>query len=337
MHCLVTGGAGFVGSHLCERLLAQGDAVTVLDNLSTGSFRNVEHLAQNKRFRCVVDTITREDTVAEVVRDCDQVYHLAAAVGVELVLDRPVETIMTNIRGTEVVLEQACRYRRRTLLVSTSEVYGKSDQDAFAETDDRIMGPTNLCRWAYAETKAMDEFLGLAYHTEKQFPVVIARLFNTVGPRQTGRYGMVVPRFVEQALANRPITVYGTGEQTRCFCHVADVVPALIELMNRNDCVGEVYNVGSDQEITIAELARRVIRLTRSKSQIAMVSYENAYARGFDEMLHRKPNLDKLRRTLGRWAPRGLDCVLRDVIAEKRSEVEKRKPRTRNRLTRAGT
>ena len=317
MRCLVTGGAGFVGSHLCERLLAQGDAVTVLDNLSTGSFRNVEHLARNERFRCVVDTITREDTVAELVKDCDRVYHLAAAVGVELVLDRPVETIMTNIRGTEVVLEQACRYRRPTLLVSTSEVYGKSDRESFAETDDRVMGPTHLCRWAYAETKAMDEFLGLAYFSEKQFPVVIVRLFNTVGPRQTGRYGMVIPRFVEQALANRPLTVYGTGEQTRCFCHVADVVPALIELMNREECVGQVYNVGSDQEITIGELARTVIRLAGSKSEIAAISYEKAYAPGFDEMLHRKPNLDKLRRTLGRWAPRALEAILKDVIADK--------------------
>jgi UDP-glucose 4-epimerase len=315
---LVTGGAGFIGSHLCEYLLAGEHSVLVLDNLSTGDFRNIEHLATNPRFACVIDTITRMETVAELVKDCDAVFHLAAAVGVELVVDRPVETISTNLRGTENLLEQACRYRRRTLLVSTSEVYGKSTNEHFTETDDRLMGPTHLCRWAYAATKAMDEFLGLAYYSEKQFPVSIVRLFNTVGPRQTGRYGMVVPRFTEQALRDQPITIYGTGEQTRCFCHVMDAVPALVEVMSRAEAVGQIYNVGSDREISMNALAALVIERCGSASPVLHIPYSEAYGPGFDDMMRRKPNVAKLRALLGGWEPCSLEQILDDVIAEKR-------------------
>jgi len=328
MRSLVTGGAGFIGSHLCELLLSRGDSVIVLDDLSTGKFGNVEHLATNRMFRCVVDTITNRQTVSELVKECDVIYHLAAVVGVELVVDRPVETIMTNLQGTEVLLEQACRYRKKTMLFSTSEVYGKSNRHSFSETDDHVMGPTHLCRWAYAATKAMDEFLGLAYYAEKRFPVVIVRLFNTVGPRQTGRYGMVIPRFVEQALTRRSITVHGTGEQTRCFCHVGDVVPALVQLMTRGDTVGEIYNVGSDEEITIRDLAERVVRLAGTNCEIVTVPYDQAYGPGFEDMQRRKPDVSKLRRTLGAWSPRSLEDILRDVIAAKRAETGERQSRT---------
>ena len=322
MRYLVTGGAGFIGSHLCETLLASGHSVIVLDNLSTGDFRNIEHLASDPRFDCVIDTITCVDTVAELVKDCDEIFHLAAAVGVQLVVDRPVETIMTNMRGTENLLEQACRYRRRTLLVSTSEVYGKSVNDEFTETDDRQMGPTHLCRWAYAATKAMDEFLGLAYYSEKQFPVSIVRLFNTIGPRQIGRYGMVVPRFVEQALRGQPITIYGSGEQTRCFCHVKDVVPALIKIMEQQEAIGEIYNVGSNTEISIRGLAETIIARCGGDSEISLIPYEQAYGPGFDDMMRRKPNIAKLRALLGEWEPRPLGDILDDVIAEKRAALE---------------
>ena len=320
MRYLVTGGAGFIGSHLCEQLLGAGHSVIVLDNLSTGVFRNVEHLSDNPNFSCIVDSITNEETVAELMKDCDRVFHLAAVVGVELVVDRPVETILTNMRGTDVILEHACRYRRPTLLVSTSEVYGKSANESFAEEDDRQMGPTHLCRWAYAATKAMDEFLGFAYFYEKQFPVIIIRLFNTVGPRQTGRYGMVVPRFVEQALGDQPLTIHGTGEQTRCFCHVKDVVPTMVRLMERKESFGEIYNVGNDQEVTIDDLAQRVIELTGSKSKTVKIPYEKAYGYGFEDMMRRRPDLGKLRQALGDWNPASLDDILRDVIAEKRDQ-----------------
>lgn len=318
MRYLITGGAGFIGSHLCEQLLAEGHTITVLDDLSTGNFKNIEHLVYHANFSCVIDSITNEATVAECVRGCDEIFHLAAAVGVELIVDKPVNTIVTNIRGTEIVLEQACRYRKKTLITSTSEVYGKSAKESFAEDDDMVLGPTNRCRWSYAASKAIDEFLALAYHIEKHFPVVIARLFNTVGPRQTGRYGMVVPRFVTQALQGEPITIYGTGEQTRCFCHVKDVVGALVELMRRRECVGQVFNIGNDQEISMNGLAQRIIELTGSASPLVHVPYEKAYGPGFEDMLRRRPDVGKLRRLLGVWTPRPLDAILQDVIEEKR-------------------
>lgn len=319
MRYLVTGGAGFIGSHLCELLLAAGHRVTVLDNLSTGRFRNIEKLAEHPDFRAVIDTITNPATVAECVKDCDQIFHLAAAVGVELVVDRPVETIMTNIRGTEIVLEEASRYRRKTLVVSTSEVYGKGVNETFGEEDDRLMGPTTRSRWGYAASKAMDEFLALAYYQEKQFPVVIVRLFNTVGPRQRGRYGMVIPRLVGQALRGEALTIHGTGEQTRCFCHVGDVVPALRGLMDLPAAVGEIFNVGNDEEVTINRLAERILALTGSASGIQHIAYDAAYGPGFEDMLRRRPRLDKLRGALGGWSPRGLDEILRDVIGEMRA------------------
>jgi UDP-glucose 4-epimerase len=322
MRYLITGGAGFIGSHLCEHLLAGGHSVTVLDNLSTGQFRNIEGLAEHPHFRAIIDTITNEATVAECVKDCDQIFHLAAAVGVELVVDHPVETIMTNIRGAEIVLEQASRYRRKTLIVSTSEVYGKGVNESFGEDDDRLMGPTTRSRWGYAASKAMDEFLALAYHQEKQFPVVIVRLFNTVGPRQTGRYGMVIPRLVAQAVRGEALTIHGTGEQTRCFCHVGDVVPALAQLMEQRAAVGQIYNIGNDEEVTIEQLARRIVALTGSHSEIVKIPYADAYGPGFEDMLRRKPRLDKLRALLGSWAPRKLDEILTDVIADVRRQAQ---------------
>ena len=318
MRYLITGGAGFIGSHLCEALLAGGHKIMVLDDLSTGNFKNIEHLVYHENFSCVIDSITNEATVAECVRGCDEIFHLAAAVGVELIVDRPVNTIVTNIRGTEIVLEQACRYRKKTLITSTSEIYGKSTKESFSEDDDMVLGPTNRCRWSYAASKAVDEFLALAYNIEKHFPVVIARLFNTVGPRQTGRYGMVVPRFAIQALRGEPLTIYGTGEQTRCFCHVRDTIGALIQLMGRRECVGQVYNVGDDHEISMNALAARIVALTGSRSPVTHVPYEEAYGPGFEDMLRRRPNIDKLRGLLGEWSPRPLDAILEDVIAEKR-------------------
>ena len=251
MRVLVTGGAGFIGSHLCEALVHQGHQVTVLDDLSTGRFENIEHISG---LTCVVDTTLNKDIVRDLVREADVVYHLAATVGVQLVVEQPVRTLVNNIRGTETVLEETSRYRRRLLITSSSEVYGKGMNPEFRETDDRIMGATSLSRWGYAASKAMDEFLALAYWYEKRHPVVIVRLFNTVGTRQTGRYGMVIPRFVAQALRNEPLTVFGDGEQSRCFTYVGDVVPALIKLMERRDLCGEVFNIGSGQGITVSRL-----------------------------------------------------------------------------------
>jgi UDP-glucose 4-epimerase len=321
MRYLVTGGAGFIGSYVCEYLLKEGHEVTALDDLSTGTFKNVQHLDPDPNFTCIVDSITDASTVASLVKDCDQIFHLAAAVGVELVVDHPVNTVLTNLRGAEIVLEQACRYRRKTILTSTSEVYGKSTKDKFSEVDDRVMGPTHLSRWAYAASKAMDEFLGLAYHREKQFPVVIARLFNTVGPRQTGRYGMVIPRFVSQAVRNQPITIHGTGEQTRCFCHVRDVVPALIQLMNTPEAVGEIYNVGADTEVSVVELAHLVVELAQSRSEIVKIPYDEAYGPGFEDMLQRRPDITKLRNVLGEWNPRTLEAIIEDVIDDVRKRL----------------
>lgn len=321
MRYLVTGGAGFIGSYVCDHLLKEGHEVTVLDDLSTGTFKNVQHLDSHPNFTCIVDSITNESTVASLVKDCEQIFHLAAAVGVELIVDHPVNAVLTNIRGAEIVLEQACRYRRKTLLTSSSEVYGKSTKEKFSELDDRVMGPTHLSRWAYAASKAMDEFLGLAYHSEKQFPVVIARLFNTVGPRQTGRYGMVIPRFVSQAVRKQPITIHGTGEQTRSFCHVQDVVPALVHLMKTPEAVGEIYNVGADAEVSIVELARLVVELADSRSEIVKIPYDEAYGAGFEDMLQRRPDVTKLRNILGEWNPRSLKAIIEDVIDDVRKRV----------------
>lgn len=316
MKVFITGGAGFIGGHLSDFLLERGDEVVVLDNLSTGEYRNIEYLESNPRFRCLVDDVRNESLVEGLIRDSDCVFHLAASVGVRLVIERPTECLINNIMGTEVVLKYACRYRKPVLVTSTSEVYGKSSKATFEETDDSIMGATSKSRWGYAASKAIDEFLALAYYEEKSVPVVIVRLFNTVGPKQTGRYGMVIPNFVRQALHGEPITVYGDGEQTRCFAHVRDVVPALTGLLEHPKARGQVFNVGSQEEVSIRQLAERVIGLTGSKSKIEVIPYEQAYSGGFEDMLRRVPDLTKIRGLIGYTPKYDLDGILRDVIAE---------------------
>ncbi len=319
MKALVTGGAGFIGSHLCEALVARGDTVFVLDDLSTGRFENIEHLGG---VTCVIDSTLNQEIVRDLVREVDVVYHLAAAVGVELVVNEPIRTIVNNIRGTETVLEETCRYRRRLLITSTSEVYGKGPGRVFREDDDCVIGPTTRTRWSYAASKAIDEFLGLSYWYEKRHPVVVVRLFNTVGPRQTGRYGMVIPRFVAQALRNEPLTVHGDGQQTRCFGYVGDVVPALVTLMNRADLCGQVFNIGNTQSVTIEELARRVIARTASQSAIQYIPYSDVYGPGYEDMRHRAPCLDKIKETIGYEPSTSLDAILDAVIAYVRAREE---------------
>ena len=315
MRALVTGGAGFIGSHLTEALLAQGHQVTVIDDLSTGRFENIAHLCPDPHFGFAIETITNETVMDRLASECDVIFHLAAAVGVKLIVERPVHTIETNILGTEMVLRLANRYRRKVLIASTSEVYGKGVRVPFSEEDDRVIGPTSKSRWAYATSKAVDEFLGLAYHREKEVPVVVLRFFNTVGPRQTGRYGMVIPRFVNWALAGEPIQVYGTGAQSRCFCNVADTVRAITGLMEAPAAVGEIFNIGTDEEVTIDELARRVKTMTLSSSEIVHVPYDDAYAPGFEDMDRRVPDIDKINRTIG-WKPTlTLDQTLEGIIA----------------------
>ncbi len=311
---LITGGAGFIGSHLAEALLERGHYVYVIDNLSTGRLENIQHLRPHPRFGVAVETILNETVMDRLVSECDMIYHLAAAVGVELIVKNPVETIETNILGTQVVLKLANRYLRRVLIASTSEIYGKSEKVPFSEEDDRILGPTSRSRWSYADSKAIDEYLALAYHKEKKLQVVVARLFNTVGPRQTGRWGMVIPRMVTQALRGKPITVYGDGKQIRSFTYVKDTVRALIGLMESNGTVGQIYNVGSQNSISIGELAQRIKELTGSTSEIMYVPYEQAYEKGFEDMRIRIPDLSKIRRDIG-WEPEyTLDDILRDVI-----------------------
>jgi nucleoside-diphosphate-sugar epimerase len=312
---LITGGAGFVGSHLTEALLARGDSVWVLDNLSTGAIDNVDHLKADRRFHYTIDTVMNEPVLAELIDRVDVVIHLAAAVGVRLIVESPVNTIETNVHGTEMVLKLANKKKKKVLIASTSEVYGKSTAVPFREDADLVMGPTTKGRWSYACSKAIDEFLALAYHKEKRLPVVIARLFNTVGPRQTGRYGMVIPNFVKQALLGHPLTVHGDGTQTRCFTFVTDVVGALIDLSERDDAVGEVFNIGNDrEEVAILDLARRVKERTRSKSEIVLVPYDQAYEEGFEDMPRRVPDLGRIRRLTG-YEPRvQLDEILDRVI-----------------------
>ena len=299
MKALITGGAGFVGSHLAEALLEREEEVYVIDNLSTGSIENIEHLKENRRFHYTIDTIINEPVTAELVDRADVVFHLAAAVGVRLIVESPVNTIETNVHGTETVLKLANKKKKKVLLASTSEVYGKSVQFPFREGSDLVLGATNKGRWSYACSKAIDEFLALAYFKEKKLPVVVTRLFNTVGPRQTGQYGMVIPTFVKQAISGRPITVFGDGSQSRCFTDVFDVVRAIITLVERSEAVGEVFNVGSEQEITILELARKVKELTGSKSEIVFVPYDEAYEEGFEDMQRRIPDMSKLRSLTG--------------------------------------
>ncbi len=316
MKYLVTGGAGFIGSHLTERLLGEGHRVLVLDDLSTGRFENVAHLEGRPGFELRVASVTDPAVVEACVTESEAVFHLASAVGVRLVVDQPVKTIETIVGGTDTVLRSCARFRRPVLLTSTSEVYGKSDKIPFAEGDDCVIGPTTTRRWAYACAKALDEFLAMAHWSESRLPVVIARLFNTVGPRQTGRYGMVIPRFVAQGLAGEPITVYGDGTQSRCFAHVLDVVGALVRLMAEPKARGDVFNVGNAEEVTILQLAERVRALTGSKSPIRLVPYGVAYVAGFEDMVRRVPDLTKVRDLIGYRPTRGLDQILADVLDE---------------------
>ena len=317
---LITGGAGFIGSHLCERLLADGHSVTVLDDLSTGHAVNVKHLRGNPNFKFVRDSVCNNGTVNQLVQSADVVYHLAAAVGVKLVAEEPVRTIRTTIHGTEVVLDAADRFGKKVLITSSSEVYGKGSRVPFSEDDDVVMGATSYSRWCYAYSKAIDEFLGMAYNKESGLPVVLVRLFNTVGPRQVGMYGMVLPRFVEAALADRPITVYGDGKQTRCFCHVSDVVGALMALTANETVFGRVFNLGGTEEISINELAERVIKLAGSRSRIEHIPYEQAYGRPFDDLVRRVPNTGRIKEAIGFKQTYDTDQIIQSVIDYQRQQ-----------------
>jgi UDP-glucose 4-epimerase len=316
---LITGGAGFVGSHLAEELLERESTVHVLDDLSTGAMDNIRQFKGNPSFSYTIESAASASTVAELVDEADHVFHLAAAVGVELIVDSPVRTIETNVHCTEIVLGAANKKQKPVFIASTSEVYGKSDDLPFREDGDLLLGPTNTGRWSYACSKAIDEYLALAYWKERGLPVVIGRLFNTVGPRQTGRYGMVVPSFVRQALAGEPITVHGDGQQRRCFCHVKDVVRAMAGLMESEQAVGEVFNIGSTEEVTMLELADRVRKACDSDSEIRLVPYEEAYEAGFEDMRRRIPDVKKIADCLA-WRPtRTLDEILGDVIESQRA------------------
>ncbi len=320
-HALITGGAGFIGSHLAERLLADGQQVTIMDNLSTGQFRNIVHLEGNPRFRYAIEDIRNIHVLDRLASECDVIYHLAAAVGVEKIISAPIETIEVNIGGTEVVLQTARRYRKKVLIASTSEIYGKGVRFPFHEDDDRLMGPTTRSRWSYAASKAIDEFLALAYHKEVGLPVVIMRFFNTVGPRQTGQYGMVLPRFVRWALAGAPLEVYGDGQQSRCFCNVRDVVTAMVDLAAAPQAVGQVFNIGSQEEITIGELAERVRQRTGSRSEVRYVPYDQAYEAGFEDFRRRVPSLEKIRAAI-EWSPTiPLDQTIDEIVAYYREET----------------
>ena len=299
MKVLITGGAGFIGSHLTDALLEQGHRVTIIDDLSTGRMENFAHVRQHPNFHFAIETIMNETVMDRLVSECDVIYHLASAVGVELIVSSPVEVIERCVLGSETVLKIANRYKRKVLITSTSEVYGKSTKVPFSEEDDRLLGPTTKSRWSYSCSKAIDEFLALAYFKEKGLPVVLVRLFNTVGPRQTGQYGMVVPRFIKQAMEGRDLTVYGDGSQSRCFGYVGDVVGALINLMNHPQAVGQIFNIGNTQEVTIMELAQRVLALTGSHSKIKLVPYEEAYEQGFEDMARRLPDLTKIKSLIG--------------------------------------
>ena len=321
MRILVTGGAGFIGSHLAERHLGRGDEVYILDDLSTGSIDNIKVIKNHPRLSYHIDSVANNYLTAELVDMCDIIYHLAAAVGVRLIVESPVRTIETNIRGTEVILSLAAKKRKRVLITSTSEVYGKRERVPFREDDDLVMGPTSKGRWSYACSKAIDEFLAIAYWKEKRVPTVIARLFNTVGPRQTGRYGMVIPNFVRQALTGDDLTVFGNGTQSRCFTHVSDAVGALMGMAEHPDAVGEVYNVGSDSEISILELAERIKHLTASSSRIVMVPYDQAYEEGFEDMLRRVPDISKIKGLIGYEPTKDLDEILATVIEYQRASL----------------
>jgi len=317
---LVTGGAGFIGSHLAELLLQDGWQVFALDDLSTGARSNIAHLEELPDFHLVVESILSQSVVSELVNRCDVVYHLAAAVGVRLIVEQPVHTMVTNVQGTETVLEYCARYGRRVLVASSSEIYGDHrDERPLSEEDRRVYGPTTEKRWLYADSKAMDEHLALSYHLERGLDAVVVRLFNTVGPRQSGRYGMVIPRFVDKALAGEPLEVHGDGTQTRSFCHVSDTVRALVGLMDATGISGEIFNVGSSERIRIIDLAARIREMTRSDSEVVFVPYEQVYGQGIEDTLHREPATGKIREAIG-WTPeRDLNQILRDVVEHART------------------
>jgi len=322
MNVLITGGAGFIGSHLAEALLGLGHGVVVVDDLSTGSLDNLRPVAGLGEFRFVRESVRNESTMTLLVERADVVFHLAAAVGVQLIVDRPVHTIETNIHGSEVVLALANKFGRKIVIASTSEVYGKNTKVPFGEADDTVLGSTRFSRWSYACSKMVDEFLALAYNDQYGLPAIVCRFFNTVGPRQTGRYGMVVPRFVRWALAGETIEIYGSGKQSRCFCNVADVVGALIRLIDCDEAVGEVVNIGSTESITIEGLADKVVEMTGSASQKRYVSYEEAYGRSFDDMLMRQPDLTKIKRLIGYEPTHSLEQTLQQVIDFERGRME---------------
>jgi UDP-glucose 4-epimerase len=328
MHYLITGGAGFIGCHLAERLLSAGHSVTVIDDLCTGSIQNIERLKVRRGFRYIVESIFNRPLLAELIDDADAVFHLAASVGVRLIVESPVRTIENNVRGTEAVLEFAGKKKKKVLITSTSEVYGKSTKIPFCEDDDLVMGGTQKGRWSYACSKAIDEFLALAYWKERDLPVVIVRLFNTVGPRQTGRYGMVLPNFVRAALAGEPLTVFGDGKQSRCFCHVNDTVGALAKLIEHPQAVGEIFNVGSEEEISIGKLARLVKLMTHSASPIQYIPYDQAYEAGFEDMQRRVPDTSKIKNLVGFRTTHDTRQVVQSVIDYFSAPV---KPRRTNR------
>lgn len=322
MRVLITGGAGFIGSHLAERLVNRGDDVAIVDDLSTGSIHNIKGLKASNHFEFFVDSVTNERLMAELVDAADVIYHLAAAVGVKLIVESPTRTMETNIRGTEIILELAAKKKKRVLITSTSEVYGKRDTVPFQEGNDLVLGPPDKGRWSYACSKLIDEFLAIAYWKEKRVPTVVARMFNVVGPRQTGRYGMVVPSLIKQALAGNNLTVYGDGSQTRCFTHVADAAQALIRLAEHPEANGSVYNIGSTDEISVLDLAHRIKRLTNSNSQIVFIPYSQAYEEGFEDMMRRVPDLSKINQLIGYAPTMCLDEILTDIIRHHLGEAK---------------
>jgi len=314
MKILITGGSGFIGSHLVDKLLKRGHKVSVIDNLSTGKFSNVKPFLKNPHFSYTIDTILNRKVLKKMIGDSDQIYHLAAAVGVKYIIDNPLQSLKVNITGTDNVLEFANDYKRKLLITSTSEIYGKSDQIPFKEDADRFLGPTHISRWSYSSSKAIDEFLALAYFREKRLPIVIVRCFNTVGPRQTGQYGMVIPKFVKSALLNHPITVFGDGKQSRCFCDVDDVTDGMITLMDNKEAEGEIYNIGNDESISIEELAHMIKEMTHSKSKIEYINYEDAYEEGFEDMKRRVPDLTKIKNLIDYEPKHDLKNILTRVI-----------------------
>ena len=322
MKILITGGAGFVGSHLADKLFNEGHEITVIDDLSTGRYSNVAHLEGEKNFRLIIDTILNEPLMEELIRESDRVFHMASAVGVKLIMEQPVKTIETIFHGTDVVLKFCSRYRTRVLVPSTSEVYGKSTQVPFTEDNDILKGSTSKHRWAYACAKELDEFLALAHWKETRLPAVVIRLFNTVGPRQTGQYGMVVPNFVKAALKNEPIPIHGDGNQARCFGHVYDVVDGLVKAIETPACFGQVMNIGNNEEVTIKQLAEKIIEMTGSKSEIKYIPYAEAYGEGFEDMMRRVPNLEKARRLIGYQPTRTLNDIINDVAEQFREELK---------------